>query len=138
MKKPDSLPRWLSDRPGLLRHVKPFLGFVSVGAVNTLLSIVLYEILILLLPYWLAYLIPFPVSIAFLLYANAHFVFGRAVTPVSAVTFALFYVASYAAGFVLIIVMVDVIGIPPASAPISMLAIMTPINFIGSRLALGR
>jgi putative flippase GtrA len=123
---------------GLLQLAKSFLGFVSVGAVNTVLSILLYEILILFLPYWLAYLIPFPFSIAFLLYANANFVFGRSVTLLSAVAFTLFYVASYAAGFLVIAVMVGLIGIPPAFAPVGVLAIMTPINFIGSRLALGR
>jgi putative flippase GtrA len=98
----------------------------------------LYEILILFLPYWLAYLIPFPVGIAFLLYANANFVFGRAVTVMSAVAFTLFYVASYLAGFLVIAVLVGLMGIPPAFAPIGVLAIMTPINFIGSRFALGR
>lgn len=123
---------------GLLRLIKSFLGFISVGAINTVLSILLYEVLILFLPYRIAYLIPFPVGIAFLLYANANFVFGRAVTPMSAVAFTLFYLASYAAGFLLVVVMVEVIGIPPAFAPIGALAIMTPINFIGSRLALGR
>ena len=82
----------------LVRLIKALLGFVGVGAVNTVLSILLYEILILFLPYWLAYLIPFPVSIAFLLYANATFVFGRRVTPMSAVAFTLLYLATYAAG----------------------------------------
>lgn len=121
---------------GLLRLARSFLGFVSVGAVNTVLSILLYEMLILFLPYWLAYLIPFPVSIAFLLYANANFVFGRAVTLRSAVAFTFFYIASCAAGFLVITVLVGLIGVPPAFAPIGVLAIMTPINFVGSRLAL--
>lgn len=122
----------------LLRLIKSFLGFVGVGAVNTVLSILLYEVLILFLPYRIAYLIPFPVGIAFLLYANANLVFGRAVTLMSAVLFTLFYLASYAAGFVLVILMVEWIAIPPALAPIGALAIMTPINFLGSRFALGR
>lgn len=121
-----------------LRVIKSFLGFVSVGAVNTVLSILLYEILILFLPYRIAYLIPFPVGIAFLLYANANLVFGHAVTLMSAVLFTLFYMATYVAGFVLVIALVEWIGVPPAFAPIGVLVIMTPINFIGSRLALER
>ena len=130
-----------SDETGLealLRLIRSFLGFVGVGAVNTVLSILLYEVLILFLPYRIAYLLPFPVGIAFLLYANATLVFGRPVTLLSATAFTLFYLASYAAGFVLVVVMVECLGIPPAFAPIAALAIMTPINFIGSRFALGR
>ena len=135
------LPFMRSDRPGLedlVRLVKSFLRFVGVGAVNTVLSILLYEMLILFLPYRIAYLIPFPIGIAFLLYANSNFVFGRAVRLTSAALFTLFYLASYAAGFVLVIALVEWIGVPPAFAPIGVLLIMTPINFIGSRLALER
>jgi putative flippase GtrA len=115
-----------------------FGGFLAVGAVNTMLSLLLYEVLILVMPYWLAYTLCFPAGIAFLLFANAGLVFRRAVTAASAASFILFYLASYAAGLGVIIVLVGVIRIPPAFAPLGAIAIMAPINFIGSRFALGR
>jgi putative flippase GtrA len=131
--------RWSNARvESLSRLAKLFAGFVGVGAVNTVLSIALFEVLIPFLPYWIAYLIPFPVGIAFLLYANATFVFGRAVRTVSAVSFVVVYLASYAIGFALVVVMVEVVGLPPAFAPFAALAIVTPINFVGSRFVLGR
>jgi putative flippase GtrA len=131
--------RWSGTRAeSFLRLAKLFTGFVGIGAVNTILSIALFEVLILFLPYWIAYWIPFPLGIAFLLYANATFVFGRGVKTASAVLFVLVYLANYAIGYTLIIVMVEGIGVPPAYAPFAVLAIMTPINFIGSRLALER
>jgi putative flippase GtrA len=115
-----------------------FGGFLAVGAVNTILSILLYEVLILFLPYWLAYALCFPAGMGFLLFVNANLVFGRAVTVTSAISFVLFYLVSYAAGLGVIIVLVDVIRIPAALAPFGAVAIMTPINFVGSRLVLGR
>jgi putative flippase GtrA len=120
------------------RLVKLFTGFVGIGAVNTILSIALFEVLILFLPYWIAYLIPFPLGIAFSLYANATFVFGRGLKTTSAVSFVLVYLASYAIGYVFVVIMVEVVGLPPAFAPFAALAIVTPINFVGSRLALER
>ena len=131
--------RWSGARgESFSRLAKLFTGFVGIGAVNTVLSIALFEVLILFLPYWIAYLIPFPLGIAFSLYANASFVFGRAVKTASAVSFVLVYLASYAFGYVLFVMMVEVIGLPPAFAPFVTLAIVTPINFVGSRLALER
>jgi putative flippase GtrA len=131
--------RWSGTRvESFLRLAKLFTGFVGVGAINTILSIALFEVLNLFLPYWIAYLVPFPVGIVFLLYANATFVFGRTVSTASAVSFVAIYMASYAIGFAFVLVMVEVIGLPPAFAPFAALAIVTPINFIGSRLALER
>lgn len=115
-----------------------FGGFLAVGAVNTVLTLLLYEALILVMPYWLAYTFCFPAGIAFLLFANTRLVFGRAVTTVSSASFVLFYLASYAAGLGVIVALVEVISIPPQFAPLVAIAIMAPINFIGSRFVLGR
>jgi putative flippase GtrA len=123
----------------VFRHLSgQFGGFLAVGAVNTMLTVLLYEVLILVMPYWLAYMLCFPVGIAFLLFANASLVFGRTVTAASAISFVLFYLVSYAAGFGVIIVLVGVMRIPPGLAPFGSIAIMTPFNFIVSRLVLGR
>jgi putative flippase GtrA len=115
-----------------------FGGFLAVGAINTMLSLLLYEALILVMPYWLAYTLCFPAGMAFLLYANANLVFRRAVTAVSSASFVVFYLASYAAGLGVIVVLVEMISIPPQLAPLLAIAIMAPINFIGSRFVLGR
>jgi putative flippase GtrA len=124
--------------PSFRRLIGQLGGFLAVGAVNTVLSLLLYEALILVLPYWLAYTICFPAGIAFLLFANASLVFGRAVTAVSSASFVLFYLTSYAAGLGVIVALVEVIGIPPKFAPLLAITIMAPINFVGSRFVLGR
>jgi putative flippase GtrA len=122
-----------------LRHLSAqFGGFLAVGAVNTLLTLLLYEALVLVMPYWLAYTLGFAAGIAFALFANAGLVFGRPVTIASAARFVLFYLVSYAAGLGVVVLLVEGVRIPAALAPLGAVAIMLPINFIGSRLALGR
>jgi putative flippase GtrA len=120
------------------RSMRQFGGFLAVGAVNTMLTVLVYELLIMIMPYWLAYTLCFPVGIAFLLFANARLVFGRAVTIASASSYVLFYLASYSAGLGVVMILVELVHIPPAYAPLVAIAIMMPINFVGSRLVLGR
>jgi putative flippase GtrA len=115
-----------------------FGGFLAVGAVNTMLTLLLYEALILVMPYWLAYTLSFAVGIAFALFANAGLVFGRPVTIATAVAFVLFYLVSYAAGLCVVVLLVEGVHVPAGLAPLGAVAIMIPINFIGSRLVLGR
>jgi putative flippase GtrA len=115
-----------------------FGGFLAVGAINTLLTLLLYEALILVMPYWLAYTLGFAAGIAFALFANAGLVFGRPVTIASAARFVLFYLVSYAAGLGIVVLLVEGIRIPAGLAPLGAVLVMLPINFLGSRLALGR
>jgi putative flippase GtrA len=113
-----------------------FGGFVAVGAVNTVLTLLLYEALILVMPYWLAYTLSFALGIAFALFANAGLVFGRPVTIATAVAYALFYLVSYAAGLGIVVLLVEALRVPAGLAPLGAVAVMTPINFIGNRFLL--
>lgn len=124
--------------PSFRNLTRQLASFLAVGAVNTMLTFLLYEALILVMPYWLAYTLCFPAGIAFLLFANAGLVFGRAVTAASTALYVLLYLATYAAGLGVVMVLVEVIRIPPEYAPLGAIAVMTPINFIGSRFVLGR
>jgi len=123
--------------PSLRRLSGQFGGFLAVGAVNTILSLLLYEALILVMPYWLAYTLGFAAGIAFALFANAALVFVRPVTVVIAVAYVLFYLVSYAAGLGIVVLLVEVLRVPAGLAPLGAVAVMTPINFIGNRLLLG-
>jgi putative flippase GtrA len=120
------------------RLSRQFGGFLAVGGVNTVLSLLLYEGLILFIPYWLAYALCFPAGIAFLLFANSRLVFGRRVTIASAASFVVYYLVTYGAGFAIVMVQVEAIGVPPGVAPLCAIAVMAPMNFIGSRFALRR
>jgi putative flippase GtrA len=124
--------------PSFRRLRRQFGGFLAVGAINTILTLLLYEALILVIPYWLAYTLSFAAGIAFALFANAALVFGRPVTYATAVPFVLFYLTSYAAGLGIVVLLVEGLRIPAGLAPLGAVAVMIPINFIGSRFVLGR
>jgi putative flippase GtrA len=121
-----------------MRSVRQFGGFLVVGTVNTLISLFLYELLIWIVPYWLAFTFCFIVGIIFLLFANARLVFGRAVTMLSATAFVLFYLGTYCIGIGVVVFLVEVMRVPQAYAPIGGIAVMTPINFLGSRFVFTR
>jgi putative flippase GtrA len=117
---------------------RQFGGFLAVGLANLALTLLVYEALILVMPYWLAYTLSFAVGIAFALFANAGLVFGRPVSIASAVPFVLFYLVSYAAGLGIVVLLVEAIRIPAGLAPFGAIAILVPINFIGTRFVLER
>ena len=120
------------------RLSRQFGGFLAVGGVNTVLSLLLYEGLILFIPYWLAYALSFVAGIAFLLFANSRFVFGRRVSIASAAYYVVYYLVTSVAGFAIIMVQIEALHVPPGVAPLCALAVIAPINFIGSRFVLGR
>ena len=111
--------------------------FIGVGAVNTVLTFALYQVLLLLLmPYWLAYTLSFAAGIVFAALVNARFVFDIGLGLGNAFRFALFYLASYVLGLVLLSLFVSELGISAAFAAFLVIPFMLPINFFGSRLAL--
>jgi putative flippase GtrA len=117
---------------------RQFARFVGVGAANTILTFVLYEILILYLPYSVGYTISFVAGIAFAALANSRLVFRIRLESRNTIRFIVFYVSSYFLGLFLMVVAVEKLGLPVAIAPFFLVAVMLPFNFFGSRLALSR
>jgi putative flippase GtrA len=122
-------------RPRLGRQMA---GFVVVGTINAVLTFSLYLALLLLVPYWVALSLSFAAGIAFSLVANATFVFSRAVTAASSVHYTAFYVLNYVASLGVVVALVEGLRVPPALAPLCAIAVLLPINFLGSRWALRR
>lgn len=115
-----------------------FSRFVGVGALNSLATFVLYQVLLLAIPYWLAFTVSFAAGLVFGLVAGARVVFNRRINPVSAMVFALYYVFSYLFSLLMLMVLVDQWGISARLAPLIVIAVMVPLNFIGARFALHR
>jgi putative flippase GtrA len=110
--------------------------FVGTGAVNTALTFVTYQLLLLVIPYWLAYTLSFAGGIVFAALVNARLVFEVRLRLGNGVRFAFFYVVSYLIGLALLSLLVAGVGIPAALAALIIIPIMLPINFFGSRIAL--
>ncbi len=120
-----------------LRHgLRQFSRFLFVGAINSVATFALYQLLLLAAPYRVAFTLSFFAGIMFSMVASAHIVFGRRLHFVSAASFTIYYIISYGLSLLILTAAVDRIMVSPRIAPIVVLVIMVPINFLGSRLAL--
>lgn len=124
--------RWLRGRP-LVTQVYRFAG---VGGLTTVGTFLLYQLLILLLPYWLAFSLAFAAGIAFSFAMNSVFVFQVQMASGRAVRYILVYLASYGLSLTLLAIAIEWLGFSEVWAPIPVIAIMTIVNFAGARLVL--
>jgi putative flippase GtrA len=113
----------------LLRFAK----FVLVGGLNTTLTFGIYEILLLYLTYLPAYTLAFASGIAISYLLSGSLVFRSELSVRRGVVYALFYLGVYLLNAVLIAFCVRSLGIAPAWAPLLVLVITVPVNFIGAR-----
>jgi len=124
--------RWLLAQP----LVAQVIGFAGVGGLTTVGTFILYQLLILLLPYWLAFSIAFAAGIAFSFAMNSLFVFQVEMARGRAVKYVLVYLASYALSLTLLALAIEWLGFSEVWAPIPVIAIMMIVNFAGARLVL--
>lgn len=116
----------------MIAQVRRFLG---VGAVNTVLTFIIYEVLVLITSYRVAYTISFVAGVCFATVAQSIIVFRARLRFWPVVRFVAFYLASYLVGIEVLTFLVERLGIAPALAPFLLVMIMLPLNFLGSRLA---
>lgn len=115
-----------------------FAGFAIVGALNTVMTFLLYQLVLFVAPYWLAYSLSFMAGLAFSLIMNARVVFGRAITAGLAGRYVAFYAASFLAGLGMVTGLIHWLGVPPRLAPIGAVVVLVSLNFLGTRLILGK
>ena len=128
-----NLVRWLFHDGQLRRQ---FVRFLQVGVANTFATYILYLALIQILPYLIAYSVTFVVGVLFSGWLNARYSFTSRLTGRTLVRFFVVYVINFALGMQLLIFCVEVMDIHKALAPLLVLAVFAPINFLSSRLAL--
>lgn len=110
--------------------------FLLVGATNTLLSYLLYLLLLTFLNYLPAYSIAYCAGIVLSYFLNVHFVFKKRVSLASFLKFPVVYVIQYALGAVILWVLVGKAGISPPLAMIGVIIITIPVTFLASRFVL--
>jgi putative flippase GtrA len=110
--------------------------FVIVGILNTAGTLLLYEALLLWIPYPVAYTVSFAVGLVVALFGNARFALGVDITVKRGLRFVAVYLVNYVAGLGFVALLVDVVGVPASLAPLGALAFTVPIGFLGTRLAL--
>jgi putative flippase GtrA len=124
-------------KSGFLKRVSgQFAGFAAVGVINTILSFLLYQILILRVSFWLAYTAGFVVVFCFSLAANAGLVFRTRLTARSTLYYLVVYLLNYAAGLAIIAALIEWLHVPAQLAPIGTVAFLICFNFLGTRFAI--
>jgi putative flippase GtrA len=109
---------------------------LGAGAFNTIATFLLYQILVFVIPYPVAYTMSFVSGVALAAVVNAQFVFGARLTWLTGIRFVAMYLALYALGLGITIAQVSVLDIPERIAPIVAAVLIFPVSYIGSWVAL--
>lgn len=110
-----------------------FFRFLLVGAANTLLSYLLYLLLLSFLNYLPAYSIAYCLGIVLSYFLNIRFVFNKCASLASFLKFPSVYILQYTLGTVILWLLIGKLGISPALAMIGVIIITIPVTFLASR-----
>ena len=113
-----------------------FSRFVKVGVFNTVVTYLAYLALNLAFPYVIAYLFSFILGVMISAWLNARYSFAIHLGGRTLIRFVLVYLISFAMSVQVLVFCIEVIGINATIAPLIVLALFTPINFLSSKLAL--
>lgn len=122
--------------PAVHRESRQILRFVIAGAVNTGLSVLVYQAALFVMPHGPAYVLAYlaGIAIAYVLYSRQ--VFDAPLGTRRFAAFAVFYMLSLAVGTVFNGVLIEVFGIIERLAIFITVALMLPVNYLGSRFCL--
>lgn len=131
-------------RPGLIafctgwlqRH--QFSRFLIVGAVNTIVTYLIYVTLVLFCAYPVAYTVTWALGIFISYFLNARLVFRIKLRLVSALQYPVVYLAQYVIGLVLLYLLVERAHFSKFVAPILVVFVSAPITYVLSRYVIGR
>lgn len=113
-----------------------FVSFLVAGAINTILSYMLYFLLLDCLGYILAYSVSYIIGIAISYFLNVYFVFKSNASVSSFIKFPIVYVTQYVFGVGILWLLVDRFVITPSIALVVVIVATTPVTFSISRFVL--
>lgn len=121
-----------------VRSMKEVLRFVAVGLANTVLTYAVYLAALQLMDFRLAYLCALLAGVVFISLGNIRYVFGQSVSWRRVVFYGIYYLAYFGINFFLIHIAVVSFSVPPALAPIAVMAITFVGHFVMSKWILVR
>ena len=113
-------------------------GFAIVGAMRTAIGYGAYVALLLVAPYWLAFSVSYVVVLAGSFILNGKFVFTADLTLRRGVRYGAIYCGNYLLSLGILTVAIKGLGIAAAMAPVVVIPIMFPVNFVTERYVLMR
>lgn len=108
--------------------------YVIVGGVNTAATYAAYVLLLPVMSYSAAYTVTYIAGIVLAYYLQSRFVFRQPLHWKKAFQFPVVYVVQYAAGVVLLALLVEWLGISEVIAPALVIVLSIPLTFVISRL----
>ena len=117
---------------------REFLVFLLLGASNTLLTLLLYWLLLRWLPHTAAYALSYAAGVVYSAATNARFTFRTRLTAPGFLRFAAWTLGLYACSALFLELLVRGAGMDARHAVLVVTAAAVPLGFLGSRFALKR
>ena len=115
-----------------------FPKFLIVGGANTVLSYILYVLLLKYFAYPIAYTIAWVEAVVFSYVVNSLLVFKKDMTVKKAIFFPTVYLLQYALGVSLLWTLVELVHVPEKLAPVCIVLISVPVTFFMSKIIISR
>jgi len=119
--------------PELRKRCGEILRFVIGGVSTTVISYVVYLLLLPHVAYFVAYTLAYALGIAWSYFANTLFVFRRRPSFTRALTFPIVYAVQYLIGSLLLVALIRQLQFPKELAPLAVVVATLPITYVLSR-----
>ena len=110
--------------------LSPFVKFIGVGSINTIVTYVLYLLLLQFVSYQLSYTIIYIFGIWLSYWLNLKFVFQTKSSNKKIILFPLIYLVQYLLGILILYVSIDIFNISEKIAPILIVILIVPLTFV--------
>lgn len=115
-----------------------FTKFSLVGALTTFSGYFIYLFFLFFFSPMTSYVLSFITGIALSLALNAKYTFATKPTALKALAYAIFYAASMGLGAGILTIAIDFMGVAPRLAPLLVLLVTVPVNFLCTQYILAR
>lgn len=113
-----------------------FIKFIGAGGVNTLVTYILYLILLQIFSYQISYTLTYIFGIGLSYWLNLKYVFNEKSSKKKMGLFPLVYLAQYLLGMVIMYIAIEKLSVPETIAPILVILLTLPLTFFLSKFIL--
>ncbi len=122
--------------PAVHQESGRILRFLVAGAINTGLSVLVYQAALFVVPHTPAYVLAYLAGIGAAYFLYSRHVFDATLNAARFMAFVVFYVTSLVAGAWLNAFLIEGLGIVARLAIFITIVVMLPVNYLGSRWCL--